>query len=81
MERPMMSGPSALRVTTDNPVSPLTPSDFATQVSHVAIRRAALSFGSMMVLATMAGVFVALGAMFTNTISASSNLGIGPTRS
>jgi len=34
----------------------------------------------MSVLAAMAGVFVALGAMLTNTISASSNLGLGPTR-
>lgn len=76
----MMSGLSGLRVPTDNPVSPLTPSDIATQVSHVAIRRAALSFGSMMVLSAMAGVFVALGAMFTNTISAASGLGVGPTR-
>ncbi len=65
---------------TGNPVVPLTPSDIATQVSHLAIRRAALSFGSMSVLAAMAGVFVALGAMLTNTISASSNLGLGPTR-
>ncbi len=65
---------------TGNPVVPLTPSDIATQVSHLAIRRAALSFGSMSVLAAMAGVFVALGAMLTNTIAASSNLGLGPTR-
>ncbi len=65
---------------TGNPVVPLTPSDIATQVSHLAIRRAALSFGSMSVLAAMAGVFVALGAMFTSTISASSSLGLGPTR-
>lgn len=34
----------------------------------------------MSVLAAMAGVFVALGAMLTNTIAASSNLGLGPTR-
>jgi formate/nitrite transporter len=67
-------------VPTGNPVVPLTPSDIATQVSHLAIRRAALSFGSMSVLAAMAGVFVALGAMLTNTISASSSLGLGPTR-
>ena len=65
---------------TGNPVLPLTPSDIATQVSHLAIRRAGLSFGSMSVLAAMAGVFVALGAMLTNTISASSSLGLGPTR-
>ncbi|MCY3950220.1 MAG: formate/nitrite transporter family protein [Acidimicrobiaceae bacterium] len=75
-----MSGPSGPRVPTGNPVVPLTPSDIATQVSHLAIRRAALSFGSMSVLAAMAGVFVALGAMLTNTIAASSNLGLGPTR-
>jgi len=50
-------------VPTGNPVVPLTPSDIATQVSHPAIRRAALSFGSMSVLAAMAGVFVALGAL------------------
>ncbi|WP_419862467.1 formate/nitrite transporter family protein [Candidatus Poriferisodalis sp.] len=75
-----MTGPSGPRVPTSNPVVPLTPSDIATQVSHLAIRRAALSFGSMSVLAAMAGVFVALGAMLTSTISASSNLGLGPTR-
>ncbi len=75
-----MSGPSGPRVPTGNPVVPLTPSDIAAQVSHLAIRRAALSFGSMSVLAAMAGVFVALGAMLTSTISASSSLGIGPTR-
>ena len=57
-----------------------TPEEIAALVVRAGVGKARAIMGSTLVLALMAGAFVALGAMLTSTIAAQSTLGAGPTR-
>ena len=57
-----------------------TPEEIAAQVVRAGVGKARAMLASTLVLAMMAGAFVALGGMLTSTIAAQSTLGAGPTR-
>jgi len=57
-----------------------TPEETAAQLVRAGVSKARAMMASTVVLAVMAGAFVALGAMLTSTIGAQSTLGSGPTR-
>ena len=57
-----------------------TPEEIAAQVVRAGFGKARAMLASTVVLAMMAGAFVALGGMLTSTIAAQSTLGAGPTR-
>ncbi|MDE0160386.1 MAG: formate/nitrite transporter family protein [Acidimicrobiaceae bacterium] len=57
-----------------------TPEETAAQLVRAGVGKARAIMASTVVLAVMAGAFVALGAMLTSTIGAQSTLGAGPTR-
>ena len=57
-----------------------TPEEIAAQVVRAGFGKARAMMASTVVLAMMAGAFVALGGMLTSTIAAQSTLGAGPTR-
>ena len=57
-----------------------TPEEIAAQVVRAGVGKARAIMASTVVLAVMAGAFIALGAMLTSTIAAQSTLGAGPTR-
>ena len=56
------------------------PEDISVQLVRAGVGKARAIMASTVVLALMAGAFVALGAMLTSTIAAQSTLGAGPTR-
>jgi len=57
-----------------------TPEEISVQLVRSGVGKARAIMASTLVLAVMAGAFVALGAMLTSTIGAQSTLGAGPTR-
>ncbi len=58
----------------------LLPSEMATKAEEVGITKANMGFSKTMVLAILAGAFIALGAAFSTTATAGSNLPYGMTR-
>lgn len=58
----------------------LLPSVMATKAEEVGITKANMGFSKTMVLAILAGAFIALGAAFSTTATAGSNLPYGMTR-
>ena len=57
-----------------------TPEEIAHQVARAGASKARIEAVATMMLATMAGAFIALGAVFASSIGASTELGKGPTR-
>ena len=57
-----------------------TPEEIAKQTAQSGARKARLEAAATMMLAAMAGAFIALGAVFASSIGAATELGAGPTR-
>ena len=57
-----------------------TPQEIAHQVAQAGASKARIEAIATMMLATMAGAFIALGAVFASSIGAGTELGTGPTR-
>lgn len=53
-------------------IDALVPSDMAQKAETIGVKKANMSAGKMFVLAVLAGAFIALGAIFSNTVSAGS---------
>jgi formate/nitrite transporter len=65
----------------ENCVDALTPQEMAEKAEAIGVRKATLPFLPLFALAILAGVYVALGAMFATTVAAgTSNLPYGVTR-
>jgi formate/nitrite transporter len=59
-------------MTTEFNIDALLPADMAAKAEAIGIKKAALPFWNMFVLAILAGAFIALGAIFATTVSAGS---------
>jgi len=61
-------------------IDALLPPEIARRAEEAGVRKVALDGPSTLLLAVLAGAFVALGAAFSTTVTAGSALGTGPTR-
>lgn len=59
---------------------PYTPAEIAVLVEKIGVKKAHLQFGPLMMLAVLAGVFIALGAMFFTVAVTGAELGFGINR-
>jgi formate transporter len=59
-----------MTLSTENTLDALLPPEMATRAEAVGVKKASLDTVSMFVLAVLAGAFVALGAVFSTTVSA-----------
>jgi formate/nitrite transporter len=62
------------------PFDPYTPAEMAARVEAGGVAKAKLDGGRTLVLAVLAGAFIALGALFSTVVGTDAALGYGPTR-
>lgn len=61
-------------------VDAYTPAQIAARVAEVGVKKARTDALTLLLLATLAGAFIALGAVFFTVVVTGSTLGLGPTR-
>ena len=82
---PIQNGPVAQRAMSDQEPSretlqALPPVEIARKIERVSVARAKMGIVRTLVLAVLAGSFIAFGGVLTGTIAVGSELGTGPTR-
>ncbi|MGY8990508.1 MAG: formate transporter FocA, partial [Rhodospirillales bacterium] len=63
-----------------NPYDAYTPAEIADHIENIGVRKVNLPDMKILVLAILAGAFIALGAMFYTLVITKSGLGFGPER-
>ena len=61
-------------------LAPYAPAEMAERVEKSGVEKARAGAGQLLALGTLAGAFIALGAVFSMVVTAGSTMGFGPTR-